>query len=218
MGEAAMSTHTAASSPSAAHPGAAHTRADDQADIAEINALIDGWHDAAARGDFERYVAAMTDDAVFLGTDASERWAGEEFRRFARPYFKGPTEYGKGAWTYRPATRFVTLAAAAGAGAAGPTADPAGPADGAHKAGVAWFDELLTHDTYGRCRGTGVVVRVPRSGAGPDPDDAHNPPAHQWRIAHYSLTFLVPNDVAREVTGRIREFEAGAPTQPPPRK
>lgn len=59
---------------------------------------------------------------------------------------------------------------------------------------VAWFDEKLENATYGECRGTGVVVREP---------DGH------WRIAHYSLTFPVPNDIAKDVTERIRAAERG---------
>jgi len=56
---------------------------------------------------------------------------------------------------------------------------------------TAWFDELLDHDRYGELRGTGVVRRA---GSG------------DWKIAHYSLTFLVPNDAAPEVVGIIRPF------------
>ena len=49
---------------------------------------------------------------------------------------------------------------------------------------VAWFDESLENKKYGRCRGTGVAVRG---------DDG------KWRIAHYSLTFLIPNEKTPEV-------------------
>ncbi len=50
--------------------------------------------------------------------------------------------------------------------------------------GIAWFDESLENRKYGRCRGTGVAVRK---------DDG------AWRIAHYSLTFLIPNEKTPEV-------------------
>ena len=53
---------------------------------------------------------------------------------------------------------------------------------------VAWFDEVLRNEKYGACRGTGVAVRT-RDG---------------WRIAQYSLTFLVPNDAAGAVVETIR--------------
>lgn len=170
------------------HPPMTHSGAHGTDTVVAINALIDGWHDAAARGDFDRYFAAMTPDAVFLGTDASERWVGQEFRDFARPYFKGPTDYGQGAWTYKPLSRHVHLAPA-------PCRSRAARS-GAEGFGLAWFDELLVHDTYGRCRGTGVLIR--------EEDE-------DWRIAHYSLTFLVPNDIARDLTGTIRAFEAQPP-------
>lgn len=48
---------------------------------------------------------------------------------------------------------------------------------------VVWFDEILTNATLGRCRGTGVIVRENDS----------------WKIAHYSLTLLIPNDIADSV-------------------
>lgn len=53
---------------------------------------------------------------------------------------------------------------------------------------IGWFDELLRNDKYGLCRGTGVVVRG---------DDG-------WKIAQYSLTFVVPNDAAGSVVDTIR--------------
>jgi hypothetical protein len=48
---------------------------------------------------------------------------------------------------------------------------------------VVWFDEVLRNATLGRCRGTGVIVREGGS----------------WKIAHYSLTLLIPNDIADSV-------------------
>ncbi|WOJ92716.1 nuclear transport factor 2 family protein [Congregibacter variabilis] len=52
----------------------------------------------------------------------------------------------------------------------------------------AWFDEIVVSQRWGRFRGTGVLLKV---------GDA-------WKIAHYSLTALVPNerfaDVAKVAT------------------
>ncbi len=138
----------------------------------EINTTLDAWHRAAATGDFDAYFSRMTGDAVFLGTDATERWTRMEFEAFARPYFDGVE-----AWTYTPVSRFVE-------------ADPSRP-------GVAWFDELLTNAKYGTCRGTGVVVA----------DDG------RWKIAHYSLTFPIPNALAADITAKIKAHEA-QPTNP----
>jgi ketosteroid isomerase-like protein len=53
---------------------------------------------------------------------------------------------------------------------------------------VAWFDERLWNEKYGELRGTGVLRRT--SGA--------------WKIAHYSLTFLVPNERSQAVVAAIR--------------
>ena len=58
---------------------------------------------------------------------------------------------------------------------------------------VAWFDELLDSDKYGEARGSGVLVK----------SDGH------WKIAHYSLSFPIPNDVALEVVGIIDEHRIG---------
>lgn len=137
----------------------------------EVGAALDALHGAAARADGAAYFALFTPDAVYIGTDASERWTLAQFRAFAEPYFAR----GRG-WTYtlRPGTRHVALS-------------PDGQ--------VAWFDELLDSGSYGTSRGTGVLVRT----------------ADGWRIAQYHLTFPIPNDLAREFTGRIREHErAGA--------
>jgi ketosteroid isomerase-like protein len=55
--------------------------------------------------------------------------------------------------------------------------------------GTAWFDELLENEKYGTCRGTGVAQRTTEG----------------WRIAHYSLTFLIPNDGAEAALEAARE-------------
>jgi len=102
-----------------------------------IDAMLDGWHDAAAKADEARYFGAMAPEFVFLGTDATERWDVAAFRTFAHPYF----EKGK-AWTFVPRDRHLILS-------------PGGD--------VAWFDEKLDSASYGECRGTGVVRRVGRS-------------------------------------------------------
>lgn len=97
-----------------------------------VEAALDAWHQAAAAADEETYFGAMTADAVFLGTDAKERWTRDEFRTWAKPYFTK----GK-AWSFKAARRSVTLGK-----------------DGA----VAWFDETLDTPNLGPARGTGVLV------------------------------------------------------------
>ena len=94
-----------------------------------MNKVIDDWHKAAADADESRYFAHMTADAIFLGTDATERWDAKSFREFAHPYFAK----GK-AWTFTPRERHVIV-------------------DG----NVAWFDEKLDSASYGDVRGSGVL-------------------------------------------------------------
>jgi hypothetical protein len=104
---------------------------------ADIASTLDSLHDAAAKADEDRYFNLYAADAVFLGTDAKERWTLEEFRGFAHPYFAK----GK-AWTYLPipGTRHINIE--------GKDHD------------VAWFDEQLENAKLGVCRGSGVLVRV----------------------------------------------------------
>jgi hypothetical protein len=104
-----------------------------EADEKAIGSAIDDWHDAAAKADEGRYFAHFARRAVFLGTDATERWEVAAFRAYAHPHFA----QGK-AWTMRATARHVTM----GEGGA-----------------VAWFDEVLETKNLGPARGSGVVVR-----------------------------------------------------------
>lgn len=99
----------------------------------EVARVLDDFHDAAATGDEDRYFAILPDDAVFLGTDGTERWTGAEFRNFAMPWFQRPC-----AWTYVALRRHVDV-------------EPGGD--------VAWFDEVLDNAAYGECRGSGVLAK-----------------------------------------------------------
>jgi ketosteroid isomerase-like protein len=110
------------------------TPPDVQRDTAAVNQTVDAWHRAAADADEGRYFGLMTADAVFLGTDATERWDAASFRAFAHPYFAK----GK-AWTFVPHDRHVMLALAGD---------------------VAWFDEKLDSASYGDCRGSGVLEKT----------------------------------------------------------
>jgi ketosteroid isomerase-like protein len=148
--------------------GAAHSEAPPEVRKG-VDATLDALHAAAAKADAAAYFALYTPDAVFLGTDVSERWTMAQFRAYAAPHFAK----GQG-WTYAPRERHVDLAAV-------PCAC------------VAIFDEVLDSKSYGVSRGTGVLVK----GA----DGA-------WRVSQYALTFPIPNELADELTGRIKTFEA----------
>ena len=122
---------------------------------ASTDELLDGLHRDAHEGNFQTYFARYIPDAIFLGTDKTERWTIEEFKTYAKPAFAD----GHG-WTYRVIER-----------------NWEGGGD------VRWFDEILFNEKLGYCRGTGVVKLID----------------NEWKIAHYSLTMLVPNEIAAEV-------------------
>ena len=102
----------------------------------DIAAVLDKLHLAAAKADGPAYFALYTPDAVFLGTDVTERWTIPAFRAYAQPYF----DKGQG-WTYAARARQVTIA----------------PVDCRC---VAWFDEVLDSQSYGTARGTGTLFRT----------------------------------------------------------
>lgn len=97
-----------------------------------VEATLDDFHLAASEGDGKRYFSLFSDDAIFHGTDITERWTKAEFQEYALPHF----EDGHG-WTYIPQTRNTYISE-----------------DG----NTAWFDETLLNDNFGLTRGTGVLV------------------------------------------------------------
>jgi hypothetical protein len=90
-------------------------------------------HAAAANAQEDRYLAHFGDAAVFLGTDATERWDLPAFRAFVHEHFSK----GHG-WTYRARRRAVAFAS---------------------DDRIAIFDEDLQNDRLGPTRGTGVLAR-----------------------------------------------------------
>lgn len=102
-------------------------------DKSRIISTLDQWHQAAAEAEFENYFSLLTDDAVFMGTDATENWNKTEFMAFAKPYF----DKGK-AWNFTAMERHIYFDATGN---------------------MAWFDELLNTQMK-ICRGSGVLVKV----------------------------------------------------------
>lgn len=102
--------------------------------VKDVEKVLDQFHAAAAKADTDGYFGLFAPEGVFLGTDATERWTVEEFKRYAGPHFSK----GQG-WTYTAKTRHVDFTP-----------------DG----GVAWFDELLDNDKLGTCRGSGVLRKI----------------------------------------------------------
>lgn len=119
--------------PAAAPPSEPSAMLDRDAESKLIDTILNDLHDAASKADGPRYFALFADDAVFLGTDATERWTIAEFRDYAQKRF----DTGTG-WTYRPTERHVFF---------GPSGD------------TAWFDERVISEKYGECRGTGALVK-----------------------------------------------------------
>ena len=95
----------------------------------DLDVLLNGLHLDAHKGSFESYFDRYSTDAVFLGTDKTERWTIEEFKAYAKPAFSD----GHG-WTYAVIERNWE-------------------GDG----NTRWFDEILLNEKLGHCRGTGVV-------------------------------------------------------------
>ena len=99
-----------------------------------INETLDQFHQAAANAELDIYFNLFADNAVFLGTDGSERWTKSEFKAYVEPLFKR-----KIGWLYTPMERHITQIAGKD---------------------VAFFDERLNNKTYGHCRGSGVLIKT----------------------------------------------------------
>ena len=99
----------------------------------EINVTLDTWHKAAADANYNTYFNLMTDDAIFIGTDATENWNKTAFQAYAKPHF----DKGK-AWSFTALERHIYF-------------DKTGK--------TAWFDELLNTQMK-ICRGSGVLVKI----------------------------------------------------------
>ena len=145
------------------HPHAEAHHGDPAEAKAAVGGVLDELHAAADAADFERYFGLYAEDAVFLGTDATERWTLAEFQDYARE----PFSQGRG-WSYTMLERDITIS------------------EHGH---VAWFDERLDNAFLGETRGSGVLVHSPDG----------------WKIAQYNLTIPIPNELAEEVVGRVRE-------------
>lgn len=103
-----------------------------QAQELRVRETLDAWHAAAAASDEAAYFALMTPDAIFLGTDATERWTRDEFQAYAhRPFSEG---HG---WNMHAIRRDVVMLSGY----------------------VAYFDEDLEAVNLGPARGSGVLLR-----------------------------------------------------------
>jgi hypothetical protein len=98
----------------------------------QINLMLDSFNQSAAKADFKSYFNFYADDAIFTGTDATERWNKKEFMNYAKPLFDK-----RKAWSFKSMERHIYF-------------DKTGK--------TAWFDELLNTQMK-ICRGSGVLVK-----------------------------------------------------------
>lgn len=98
----------------------------------QIATLLDSFNVKAGNADYDGYFKYFTEDAIFIGTDASENWDKKTFMTWAKPYFDE-----KKTWHFTAVQRNIFL----------------------NKTGdLAWFDELLNTQMK-ICRGSGVLVK-----------------------------------------------------------
>ena len=100
-----------------------------------IVAVLDDFHDAAAKADKDRYLGHFTEDGVFLGTDEWERWPlHPDFTDYVAMRF------ANGGWSYHSEKKVIAFST-----------------DGS----VAWFDETsISNRNDSRFRGSGVLEKV----------------------------------------------------------
>jgi len=101
-------------------------------ETATINTVLDNWHKAAAEAKFNEYFGVLSDESIYIGTDATENWNKTQFMTFAKPYF----DKGR-AWSFTALERHIYF-------------DKSGK--------TAWFDELLNTQMK-ICRGSGIMVK-----------------------------------------------------------
>ncbi|HEY1039954.1 MAG TPA: nuclear transport factor 2 family protein [Bacteroidia bacterium] len=97
----------------------------------EINTFMDQWHRDAANADTV-YFDKMAANGIYIGTDKSEIWTRDEFKRWSKPFFDK-----KKAWDFKALKRNIYFS---------------------DDQKYAWFDEQL--DTWmGVCQSSGVLHR-----------------------------------------------------------
>lgn len=98
----------------------------------EIIALLDSFNTTAANADYTTYFSLFDEDAIYTGTDATERWTKKQYMDWAKPYFDKKTT-----WNFTSIERHIYF-------------DQTG--------NLAWFDELLNTQMK-ICRGSGVLIK-----------------------------------------------------------
>ena len=99
----------------------------------KLDEMLTKWHHAAAIADAETYFGYLADDAIYMGTDATEYWTKTDFQKWAEPWFKK-----KSAWIIYATKRNIFLSE-----------------DNTY----AWFDEVLVAG-FGPARGSGILIKT----------------------------------------------------------
>jgi ketosteroid isomerase-like protein len=99
----------------------------------QLDEMLTKWHHAAAVADAKTYFNYLADDAIYMGTDATEYWTKAEFQKWAEPWFKR-----KSAWTIYATQRNIYLS---------------------KDKTYAWFDETLVA-RFGPARGSGILIKT----------------------------------------------------------
>lgn len=95
-----------------------------------IDQLLDDWHHAAATADEVLFFGSMTKDAIYLGTEAGERWLRDELKEWSKEFFAKDS-----AWDFTPSNRMIYFSS---------------------DRKIAWFEESLA-TWMGPCLGSGVM-------------------------------------------------------------
>ena len=95
-----------------------------------INTFLDQWHQNAADVNMQDYFDKISNDGIYVGTDATEVWTKQVFYDWSKPHFeKGKT------WNFKAIERNIYFN---------------------EDKSIAWFDEKLKA-SYGELRGSGVL-------------------------------------------------------------
>lgn len=136
----------------------------------QADKVLDKFHSAATEANYEDYMVLLAEHAIFLGTDPTERWTKSEFAGFVQPYFSR----GQG-WEYTSVSRNIS--------------EVVGRND------ILIFDELLKNDTYGLCKGSGVLIKTTEG----------------WKIAQYNLSVALENVFAKRIISDLKELRKPKP-------
>jgi ketosteroid isomerase-like protein len=96
----------------------------------KLDSLMERWHLAAAEADAKHFFELMADDAIYIGTDPTERWLASELQEWSQAAFEEAP-----AWDFKALERNWGI-------------------DSSKT--LAWCDEIL-QTWMGKCRATAIL-------------------------------------------------------------